>query len=111
MWLVPAAIRQYSKLSPRLTSSRRSVSVISALVVPGALCAIVAIMASITFSDAVFSIASSCGDLRRRWRSSTTSASLISLSGIALLSAAPESIGMNVVSIPMRFAGTPELFR
>ena len=54
------------------------------------------------------SIASSCGDLRSRWRSSTTSASLISLSGIALFSAAPASIGMNVVSIPMRFAGTPE---
>ena len=64
-----------------------------------------------TFSEASLSIASSCGDLRSRWRSSTTSASLISLSGIALFSAAPASIGMNVVSMPMRLAGTPERLR
>jgi hypothetical protein len=56
----------------------------------------------------VRSIVSSCADLRRRWRSSTTSASLISASGSALFSAAPASIGMKLVSIPIRFAGTPE---
>src|SRR4051812_49493171 len=58
----------------------------------------VANIASITFSDDAFSIASSSGDLRRRSRSSTTSASLISLLGIALFSAVPASIGINVVS-------------
>ena len=33
--LVPQVIRQYSKVSPRLVSSRRSASTTSALVVPG----------------------------------------------------------------------------
>ena len=53
--LVPAVIRQYSNVSPRLVSSRRSASTTSALVMPGPLAAITACMDSITASEAYFS--------------------------------------------------------
>ena len=55
--LVPAVIRQYSKVSPRLVSSRRSASVNSALVAPGPWLAITAFMELITASEATLSLA------------------------------------------------------
>ena len=63
MKLVPAVIRQYSKVNPRKVSSRRSVSTTSALVVPGGVLAMVASMASITASEAIFSICQFGGGL------------------------------------------------
>ena len=83
----PAAIRQYSKVSPRLTSSRLSASANSCLVVPGPWRAITASIESITRSEAVRSFSSSSGVLRARSRSSANRASLSSLSGNALRSA------------------------
>ena len=69
--LVPAVIRQYSKVSPRIVSSWRSVSTTSALVVPGGDLAIVASIDSSTASEAIFSIFSSAADFFSRWRSIT----------------------------------------
>ena len=69
--LVPQVIRQYSKVSPRLVSSRRRCSITSALVTPGLLAAMTACIDSITASDAYFSNFSSSADFFTRWRSST----------------------------------------
>ena len=64
--LVPAVIRQYSKVSPRLVSSRRNVSTTSALVLPGGVLPMVASIESSTASEANFSILSSAGDFLTR---------------------------------------------
>ena len=69
-------IRQYSKVSPRLVSSRRSASVTSALVAPGPCLAITACIESITASEAILSFFNSSGVLIERIRSSTNSASV-----------------------------------
>ena len=107
--LVPAVIRQYSKVSPRLVSSRRSASVSSRLVAPGACPAITASIESITASEATLSLASSSALFTERSRSSTNSASEIFASGNASRSAACESTGRKASSAPIRRAGMPAL--
>ncbi len=69
--LVPAVIRQYSNVRPRLVSSRRSASTTSALLVPGLAPAITACIEASTASEANFNFFSSSGDFFKRWRSST----------------------------------------
>src|SRR6266850_56299 len=64
-------------------------------------------MESITSSEAMRSFANSAGVFTVRRRSSTNSASLISLFGKASCSARPASMGRKGSSTPMRFAVTP----
>ena len=64
--LVPQVIRQYSKINPRLVSSRRNVSTTSALVLPGGDLATVASIESRTASEAYLSIFNSVADFFTR---------------------------------------------
>jgi hypothetical protein len=70
--------------------------------------AITAIIESITRSDAMRNFFSSSGVFTARSRSSTNTASTISLSGKALRSAVPASTGRNASSAAIRLALTPE---
>ena len=105
--LVPAVIRQYSKLIPRFTSSRRSASVSSRLVAPGACLVITASIDCTTRSEASRSMASSSGRLRARSRSSITTASFTFDSGKAPRSDRAASAGRNGISTPMLRVAIP----
>ena len=65
-------------------------------------------MEAVTSSEAFFNLASSVFDFSARNRSSTNSASLISLPGRRPASARPASIGRKAISTPIRFAGMPD---
>ena len=104
---VPAVMRQYSKVRPRPSSSRRSRSTSSALVAPGPQAAKVASMEATTLSDASRSRASSAGLLRARSRSSAWPTSTSAQLGSPSRSTAAASEGRKAGSIPTRRSGTP----
>jgi hypothetical protein len=104
---LPAVMRQYSKVSPRLTSSWRSRSTSSAFVTPGAQAAKVASIESTTLSDASRSSASSAALLRARSRSSAWPTSTSAQLGSPSRSTAAASIGRKAGSIPTRRGAAP----